>query len=144
MKRFLLIILLLPSSLSFAIDEGDLVLHASGGWNQDLELFQGRAEVAYSFWDNFSMGPAVEYNDFFYAPGFGITWHLEPFELLTHAGPLFWRKDGEKRTSFHISIHANYLIQITTHFQLFVTAGVNLPEKYFRGVPLGAGMRYWF
>lgn len=129
---------------SFATDSGDLVLHASGGWNQDLKLLQGRAEVAYAFWNDFSIGPVLEYNNFFYAPGLGVTWHLEPFELLAHAGPLFWSKDNEKRTSFHVSIHANYLIQLTTHLQLFVSAGVNLPEKFFRGVTLGAGFRYWF
>lgn len=144
MKKLILVLTFLSASLSFATDSGDFLLHASGGWNQDLELFQGRTEIAYAFWDDFSIGPVLEYNALFYAPGFGVTWHLDPFELLTHAGPIFWRKNDEKRTSFHISIHANYMIQITTHFQFFVTAGVNLPEKYFRGVPLGAGLRYWF
>jgi hypothetical protein len=127
-----------------AIDSGDTVFHLTEAWNQDLKVFQTRVEAAHSFWDDFSVGPVFEFNRFFYAPGLGVTWHLEPFELLAHIGPLFWHKDGVKRLALQVSIHANYMLQITTHFQVLVTAGVNLPDKYFRGVPLGAGIRYWF
>lgn len=143
MKKFFLALCFCSAPL-YAVDSGDIVLHASGGWNQDLEVFQGRTEASYSFWDDFSIGPVFEFNKFFYAPALGIKWHLEPFEILAHTGPLFWRRLDEKKTAIQVSIHANYLIQITTHFQFFVTAGVNLPERYFRGVPLGAGLRYWF
>lgn len=142
MRKFLLVFLLTCSA--HAIDSGDFVFHSAGSWNQDLEVFQGRGEIAYAFWNDFSIGPVMEFNKFYYAPALGITWHLEPFELLAHAGPLFWRDKGEKRTSLQVSVHANYLIQITTHFQAMFTAGANLPEKYFRGVPIGAGLRYWF
>lgn len=142
MKKIILAFLLISSAE--AIDSGDFVFHSSGAWNQDLEVFQGRAEMAYSLWNDFSMGPVMEFNKFYYAPALGVTWHLEPFELLAHVGPLFWRDKGEKRTSFQISVHANYLLQVTTHWQLLFTAGANLPEKYFRGVPIGAGIRYWF
>ncbi len=127
-----------------AADSSDILIHAVGGWNQDLQVFQGRGNVAYAFWNDFSLGPVMEFNEFFKAPGLGLTWHLEPFELLVHGGPLFWSKEGEKKTSVHVSIHASYLLQFTTHFAGLLTAGVNLPEKYFRGVPLGAGLRYWF
>ena len=132
------------SQKSWATDSGDVVFRAVGGWNQDLEVFQGRAEVAYAFWNDFSIGPVYEFNRYYTAPGLGITWHLEPFELLAHGGPLFWHKDQEKRTALQVSIHANYLIQLSTHIQFLVGAGINLPDKSFRGVPIGAGFRYWF
>ena len=127
-----------------ATDSGDLLFHLVGAWNQDLEVFQTRADIGYSFWDDFSIGPVFEYNEYFYTPALGITWHLEPFEILVHSGPLFWRKSGISKNSYQVSIHANYMMQITTHFQFLVTAGVNLPERFFRGVPIGAGFRYWF
>ncbi|MEZ4814960.1 MAG: hypothetical protein R3A80_07120 [Bdellovibrionota bacterium] len=143
-KKCLLSLALISCFSASAADSGDILIHATGGWNQDLELFQGRGEVAYSFWNDFSIGPVIEFNRYYYTPALGITWHLEPFEILAHTGPLFWEKDGNKRTTIQFSIHANYLMQITTHFQFFVSAGANLPDKYFRGVPLGAGLRYWF
>lgn len=126
-----------------ATDAGDLIFHGVVGWNQDLKVVQTRAVLGYSFWNDFSMGPVFESNKYFYAPALGITWHLEPFEVLAHTGPLFWHKENVKKVSYQISVHANYMIQITTHFQFLLTAGINLPDKFFRGVPLGLGIRYW-
>lgn len=127
-----------------AADEGDVLLHGVASWNQDLKVVQGRYSIGYAFWNDFSLGASYEHNGFFSAPGAGITWHLEPFEIVTHAGPLFWDKNGVKKTYYHISLHANYLTQITSHLQFLLSAGVNLPGKRFRGVPIGAGIRYWF
>ena len=144
MKKFCSIFFFLCFFSAHAIDSGDVVLHASGGWNQNLKAVQGRVESAYSFFNDFSIGPAFEFNKYFYALGMGVTWHLEPFEVLAHTGPLYWRSTGQKQTAWQVSVHANYLIALTTHWQLLGTAGVNLPDRYFRGVPIGLGMRYWF
>ena len=129
---------------SYAADRGDLLLHVVESWNQDLKVLQTRTVVAYAFWNDFSVGPVLEFNKYYYASGLGVTWHLEPFEILAHTGVLFWRRDGVSRTAFQVSVHANYLMQFTTHFQGLLSAGVNLPDKFFRGVPLGLGVRYWF
>jgi hypothetical protein len=131
-------------NLGKATDSGDVVFHLVGSWNQDLKVFQTRVNAGYAFWNDFSIGPVVEVNKYFYAPGLGVTWHLEPFEVLAAAGPLFWHKDDVKKTAIQVSVHANYLKQITTHFQILISAGVNLPDKFFRGVPVGLGVRYWF
>ena len=148
MKKKLSFLLIIFSFLILnrikAADEGDVLLHGVVSWNQDLKVVQGRYSVGYAFWNDFSLGASYEHNGFFAAPGAGITWHLEPFEIVTHAGPLFWEKKGVKKTYYHISLHANYLTQITSHLQVILSAGVNLPGKRFRGVPLGAGLRYWF
>ena len=143
-NKYFFLISFFFSFFAFSIDQGDKTIHFVASWNQDLHVAQGRYQASYAFWDDFSAGPVFEHNQFFMAPALGVTWHLEPFEITTHAGPLFWKREGIKKTVFQISLHAQYLIQITTHFQALVSAGVNLPDQFFRGVPIGLGMRYWF
>jgi long-subunit fatty acid transport protein len=133
----------LSSPSAFATDQGDYVIHAVQSWNNNLEVFQTRTVFSYAFVNEFSVGGAFEVNHFYKSPSLNMSWHLEPFELSAEAGPLFWSYQGERRTAFQFSIYANYLWQITTHFQLLFSAGINLPDKFFRGVPLGLGFRYW-
>jgi hypothetical protein len=134
----------LSSPSAFATDQGDYVIHAVQSWNNNLEVFQTRAVVSYAFWNDFSFGGALELNKFYESPALSVSWHLEPFELSGEVGPLFWHQNGERRNGFQFSIYANYLWQMTTHFQLLFSAGINLPDKFFRGVPIGVGFRYWF
>jgi hypothetical protein len=129
---------------AFAIDKGDYVIHVVESWNNDLEVTQTHAKFSYALINDFSMGLAFEMNKFYKSPALSLNWHLEPFELSAEAGPLFWNYQGVRREAFQFSIYANYLWQITTHFQLLFSAGINLPDKFFRGVPLGLGFRYWF
>jgi hypothetical protein len=131
-------------SRAFATDQGDYVIHVVESWNNNLEVFQTRSVFSYAFMNDFSVGVAFEINKFYKSPALSLNWHLEPFELSAEAGPLFWDYRGERRGSFQFSIYANYLWQMTTHFQLLFSAGINLPNKFFRGVPLGLGFRYWF
>lgn len=131
-------------SRAFATDQGDYVIHAVESWNNNLEVFQTRTVFSYAFINDFSVGAAFEINKFYKSPAVSLNWHLEPFELSAEAGPLFWDYQGERHSAFQFSIYANYLWQMTTHFQLLFSAGINLPNEFFRGVPLGLGFRYWF
>ena len=141
---FLSLCIWVSSSLSFATDQGDYVIHAVESWNNNLEVFQTRTAFSYAFVNDFSVGAAFEMNKFYKSPALILSWHLEPFELSAEAGPLFWDYHGERRGAFQFSIYANYLWQITTHFQLLFSAGIKLPNEFFRGVPLGLGFRYWY
>ena len=132
------------SSQAFAADQGDFLVHTVESWNNNLEVFQTRAVLSYAFVNDFSVGAAFEVNKFYKSPALSLGWHLEPFELFAEAGPLFWNYEGDHRGAFQFSIYVNYLWQMTTHFQLLFSAGINLPDKFFRGVPLGLGFRYWF
>jgi hypothetical protein len=132
------------SSRAHATDQGDYLIHAVGSWNNNLEVFQARTVLSYAFVNDFSVGAAFEINKFYKSPALSLGWHLEPFELFAEAGPLFWSYEGERHGAFQFSIYANYLWQITTHFQILFSAGINLPDEFFRGVPLGLGIRYWF
>lgn len=139
---FALMFLIQPCA--HAIDAGDWVFHAVGGWNPNLRVVQERFQLGHSFFDDFSVGPVVEHSTFFTTYAGGITWHLEPVEVTGNAGILYWKKGYVQRKDFEFSVHADYLYQLMTHLQLLASVGINLPEKYFRGVPLGLGARCWF